>query len=112
MAENVPSWKKVQAALDIVSGLSFEETAKKAGVSRRTLNRWAHSPEFSEALEIAQDAMLGAAVNVLLAESEGAVRVLAHEAKSADESIDRTRAAGKILDATLRFLEARRGVDK
>lgn len=113
MATNDTQGKTLTAeqrrALDaLLGGADNAAAAKAAGCSERTLMRWKTEPTFRQALQDAQDAALDATTGALVAASMASVALLrAVVENDAAQMSHRLRAAGTLLDATLRWHELR-----
>ncbi|MCZ2095982.1 MAG: hypothetical protein LC121_06855 [Anaerolineae bacterium] len=105
MAENLtPKQRKAITAL--VAGRNFDEAAKAAGVSVRTLHRWRSDPLFMAELRAADSEQLGEIARVLNGASRDAVTVLMGVMNDAKAKPDlRIRAAGEILKHRASFFE-------
>jgi hypothetical protein len=82
--------------------------AAAAGCHVRTLQRWRQEPAFAAALQAAQDAQLDATAAVLAGATVEAVALLRRVVgNDAAQLSHRLRAAGTLLDASLRWHELR-----
>ena len=102
MSQDVPqnsitlSDSQVQALPYMTSSRTFSEAAEKAGISRRTINRWMNDPAFREEYQRHRDeagAIARAAIRGLMLD---AVSVIAERLDS-DDPKERVRAAKTIL---------------
>ena len=96
-------------ALDaLLGGADTLEAARAAGCSERTLMRWKAEPTFRQALQDAQDAALDATTGALVSASMASVALLRRVVENDNAQLShRLRAAGTLLDATLRWHELR-----
>ena len=96
-------------ALDaLLGGADNAGAAKAAGCSERTLLRWKTEPFFRQALQEAQDAALDATTGALVSASMASVALLRRVVENDDAQLShRLRAAGTLLDASLRWHELR-----
>ena len=96
-------------ALDaLLGGASNAQATERAGCSERTLQRWKTEPTFRQALQDAQDAALDATTGALVAASAVSVALLRSVVCNPSAQMShRLRAAGTLLDATLRWHELR-----
>jgi hypothetical protein len=82
--------------------------ATAAGCHVRTVQRWRTEPAFAAALQVAQDAQLDATAAVLAGATVEAVALLRRVVGNDDAQLShRLRAAGTLLDASLRWHELR-----
>ena len=113
MADNSTQGKSLTAeqrrALDaLLGGATTAKAAEKAGCSERTLHRWKTEPTFRQALQDAQDAALDETTGALVAASRASVLLLHSVVVNQSAQMShRLRAAGTLLDATLRWHELR-----
>lgn len=98
-----------QRAVDaLLAGGDVAAAAAAAGVTDRTIQRWRKEPAFLAALQMAQDAALDRTAGALVAASGAAVALLRRVVEDdAAQMSHRLRAAGTLLDATLRWHELR-----
>ncbi len=92
----------------LLAGADTLTAARAAGCSERTLHRWKTEPAFRRALQDAQDAALDQTTGALVSASVASVALL--RAVVEDDSAQmshRLRAAGTLLDASLRWHELR-----
>lgn len=96
-------------ALDaLLGGADNAGAASAAGCSERTLSRWKTEPLFRQALQDAQDAALDATTGALVSASMASVALLRRVVENDSAQLShRLRAAGTLLDATLRWHELR-----
>ena len=96
-------------ALDaLLAGADSVTAAAAAGCSERTLHRWKTEPAFRQALQDAQDAALDATTGALVAASVASVALLRRVVEDETAQMShRLRAAGTLLDASLRWHELR-----
>lgn len=102
-------WPKAIAAL--LSASNFSKAAKLAGVSRETLGRWQHDPEFRAALDVARREIVSGAILRLQAATTDAVdalhRCLASRAPTVQLSAARTILEYALKAKELEDIEAR-----
>lgn len=105
MADNLtPKQRKAITAL--VAGKNFDQAAKAAGVSLRTLHRWRATPGFASELRTADSEQLLTAARALNVASQDAVSTLIaimHDQKASSGL--RLRAASEILKHRASFFE-------
>jgi hypothetical protein len=87
----------------ILAGKTDGQSAKAAGVTRRAVYEWRHSPEFAAELRGRQETIFDAAMRGLLADVENAARTVSTLTDARDESV-RLRAAESIIDRVASFL--------
>ena len=97
----------------LLAGASLEEAAEAAGVSRRTLIRWRHAPEFQARLRTISDDAFSHARDMLRASLPRAVATMTGFLASTDDGI-KLRAAAALLrwivpDPTREGVEAPHG---
>ncbi|WP_435272199.1 hypothetical protein [Streptomyces parvulus] len=100
MAQNRPA-----AILALARGATSEDAAREAGVSGRTVRRWAEDPDFQAQVRDARTEMLQYAVGQLAAGAIEAVTTLREALKDSDGR-NRVQAAKTLLDATLALRES------
>ncbi|MGA5339026.1 hypothetical protein ACPCK3_07405 [Streptomyces griseoincarnatus] len=100
MAHNRPA-----AILALARGDTSEEAAREAGVSGRTVRRWAEDPDFQAEVRAVRTEMLQHAVGQLAAGAIEAVTALRDALKDADGR-NRVQAARTLLDAVLALRES------
>ena len=89
----------------LASGLSAEEAAKRAGMSRRTVYRRLADPAFRRRLAGARDALVSEALGELAATATAAVATLRELLDARDERV-RLGASRAVLEQLLRVREA------
>ena len=89
----------------LLSCVTVEAAAKKAGVSDRTLHRWLRDPGFRPAYLAARRQVMEQAVGTLQRASLGAVEALVRNLKCGVPTVE-VSAARVILEAGLKGLEA------
>ncbi len=92
----------------LLAGADSVTAAQAAGCSERTLHRWKTEPAFRQALQDAQDAALDQTTGALVAASVASVALLRRVVEDDGAQLShRLRAAGTLLDASLRWHELR-----
>jgi hypothetical protein len=81
---------------------TYEQAARKAGVSRRTAHRWLGQPLFQAAYRRARQQLVTAAVARVQSLAVDAVETLASVMRSGAKDSDRLRAATALLEIVLR----------
>jgi len=94
---------RLAAIEQLLAGRSHQETADHVGVSLRTLRRWLQDPGFRGALRQAQSDRLDALAAQLSTRAELAIHAITETMTTARSDNARLRAAGLILDHSLRF---------
>lgn len=90
----------------LAAGQSVADAARAAGLSDRTVRRRLQDPTFSAAVDLSRAELLEEALGLLSGTASIAVKVL--RVVAADKSSGataRVAAAGRLLDATLRYRE-------
>lgn len=88
----------------LLSSVTVEAAAKKAGISDRTLHRWLKEPEFRQAYLAARRMVMEQAVGTLQRASLGAVETLVRNLKCGAPSVE-VSAARAILEAGFKGVE-------
>ena len=84
------------------------QAARAGDCSERTFKRWKSEPTFAAAMQGAQDTALDETAGLLVAASVSAVSLLRRVVEDDGEKMaHRLRAAGTLLDASLRWHELR-----
>lgn len=108
MSTNVLTPDRRRALDALLATGDQQQAAAAAGVTDRTIRRWLVEPAFVAALQEAQGALLDATTNDLVRASGGAVGLLRRTVENVDAPLAlRIRAAGILLDSTLRWRELR-----
>mgnify|MGYP002213781627 CR=1 FL=1 len=107
MKRHLPSWpKKADAGLiALMEEPTISAAAKKAGVSERTLGRWAKRPDFEAKLKEIRAKAIRQAVNRVTRAAGSAVSTLLELARHGESEAVRLRAAIAILDHAWRGQE-------
>ena len=84
------------------------QAARAGDCSERTIKRWKSEPVFRQALQAAQDGALDETAGLLVSASVASVALLRRVVEDENEKMaHRLRAAGTLLDASLRWHELR-----
>ena len=106
--EKTLSPEKMRALFALLATGDLADASKASGASERTVARWRNEPAFVAALRSAQDAQLDATAAQLVSASAASVKLLRDTVENDSAQLShRLRAAGTLLDATLRWVEMR-----
>lgn len=98
------SARQIQALPHILSSPSYEEAARRAGVSAKQIHEWLKDREFKFELEKQRNQVADAAINILKMNTTKAAETLGELLSSSNEAVKRG-AANDILHHVLRFRE-------
>ena len=97
--------KQDKAAALLASGLTIRATAKKTGVTERTIHTWRDNPEFIALVVSYQSRMIARSLGKLANAASRAVTTLTDCLQSKESDAVKVRAAVAILDQLIRIRE-------